>query len=196
MMGSTRRHVLAALLAAATATALMGPAGAGVLRRNLIRDGEFGFGIPHDGATRTFPAGSDMGAWHVSVAAVGVARPVPGIATGISGPKQHFLSLKDPEPGTESPPVGRVCQRVDLDPAASYEVSFYSAALIYDDVLIVVWNNAAVGQFAESGSFGTTDWQLRTIDLGSGNGSTGKLCFTGSGDGYPVVDAVKLVATS
>jgi hypothetical protein len=176
------------------ALSLAAPAGATPPNVNLIERGDFE--VPIDtGLARLYPAGSHIGPWTVSGATVGVGLPFAGIVEGIHGRNLEFLSLKDPT-GSISVPMGTVCQRVALDPAASYRLRFYSASVTADATLIVTWQGQTVGTFDMTGSIGDTNWQLQQISLGRAGATSGEVCFTGEGLGFPLVDAVTLHATT
>jgi hypothetical protein len=171
------------------------PAGGSPPHVNLIERANFEVPIAEDSLARLYAPGSHIGPWTVSGATVGVGRPFPPIVTGISGRNLQFLSLKDPF--SVGIPSGMVCQRVAIDPSASYRLRFYSAAATLDDTLVVIWRGRTVARFVETGSVGTTNWQFHQIALGPAAGALrGDLCFTAEGDGYPLVDAVHLHSTT
>jgi hypothetical protein len=199
-IGRTKRAL--AVTTALTALALVAlspavPAGAAPPHVNLIGRPNFEVPIPPtEPVALLFAPGSHIGPWSVSLATVGVSRSFPPIVTGIKGRNLQFLALKDPTAAIDTP-VGKVCQQVDLEPTQVYRLRFYSAAATFDDTLVVTWQGRTVGSFAETGSIGDTDWTLHQIALGPAAGATsGEVCFTGEGLGFPLVDAVNLHATT
>ena len=130
----------------------------------------------------------------MSGATVGVGPPFAGIVSGIHGRNLQFLSLKDPTASTQVP-IGTVCQRVALDPSASYKLRSTRPPSA-DATLVVTWQGRTVGSFDQTGTVGDTDWQLQHISLGRAGATSGEVCFTGAGEGFPIVDAVDLHATT
>jgi hypothetical protein len=61
--------------------------------------------------------------------------------------------------------------------------------------LTVRWNGR-VSRFPETGSFGTTDWTQYAFLLGRVDGTVAKLCFSGSGKGYTLLDAIQVFAVT
>jgi hypothetical protein len=196
---TTRGRGTATAVAAFTAVAILlaAPAGAAPPNVNLIERANFEVPIPPtEPVALLFAPGSHIGPWSVSVATVGVSRSFPPIVTGIKGRNLQFLALKDPTAAIDTP-VGKVCQQVDLEPTKVYRLRFYSAAATFDDTLVVTWQGRTVGSFAETGSLGDTNWALHQIALGPAAGAVlGEVCFTGAGEGFPLVDAVDLHATT
>jgi hypothetical protein len=174
--------------------ALATPAGAVPPHVNLIERANFEVPIEAGAVARLFEPGSHIGPWLVSGATVGVGRPFPGIVSGIRGRNLQFAVLRNPiAPGA----MGTVCQHVDLNPSEVYRLRFYSAAATLDDTLIVNWQGRTVAKFAEIGSIGETNWVFHQVVLGPAAGANdGVVCFTGQGDGYPLVDSVNVHSTT
>lgn len=184
--------VVAGVIALTAALAITAPAGAAP-RGNLIDRPSFEVTV-NDAFARLYLPGSHIGHWNVSGATVGVGRPFEGIVQGIHGRNLQFLSLKDPTSPLPAP-IGTVCQRVDLRRSASYKLRFYTASVTSDSTLIVTWQGHTVGSFDQTGTIGDTAWQLEHISLGRAGTTSGELCFTGDGPGFPLIDAVDLRAT-
>ncbi len=163
-------------------------------RVNLIRESEFDDIAITDLVSTAFQPGEHIRAWTVSRATVGVGKPFAGIVSGFSGRNLQFLSLKDPEAAT-SAPSGTVCQRITVDPSKSYKLRFASAAVSEDAGVTVRWNRR-VSRFPEKGVLGSTTWTQHAFLLGRVETTLAKLCFSGSGPGYPLVDKIQVFAVT
>jgi hypothetical protein len=174
-----------------TAAVVVGPVSAfGVGGASPVRDGSFEAPVvrPPDLDTVFQPGQVIDGVWSVSDNPAAVSRPAPGIISGIKGGHQQFLWLKNPPP-TFAPQPATVCQTIALDPTASYDVRFWNAAFEGGARVHVLWQGIDVGSRGAT----STTWVENHVPLGSAGGATsGSLCFTGSGKGWPIIDYVSV----
>jgi hypothetical protein len=193
-VGWTRRPRVLSFVAATVGALLVSavPASAGP-NANIVHNPSFEAPVTPSGTV--YQPGQHLpGPWEVSVAPVGVGPPFPGATTGIKGRNLQSLSVKDPyNPSTS--PFGVVCQALALDGTSNYNLRFYSADVNLPGTLIVQWRGSTVASFDDPPSLGTTVWTLHRVALDAAGATTGTLCFTGSGSGYPIVDLAVVHAT-